>query len=130
MVLWNITVTDITTNSGVPNAKVCIFIEGGIETPPENADYIGYTNTNGVATFEVPSAFYHVGIYASGYTSAYEPHNPPPEWLDVWTAWGAGGAGQDYDFAVTPKDVPSGFKSAISIALPLVAGAILIFVGK
>ena len=129
MVIWNITVTDINTNMGVANASVYLFEGGGGIEPPENASFSATTDANGVATFDVPSAFYRVGIFASGYASAYEPHNPLPEWLDVWTCWGAGGAGHDYDFAVTPKDIPVS-KSAISIALPLVVGAILIFVAK
>lgn len=99
MVLWNITVTNIGSDR-VPNAKVYLFIEGGIQ-PPEQADYTKDT-INGVATFDVPAGFYKVGVIAPGYESAYEPHNPPPEWLNIWTCWGAGGAGYDYDFAVTP----------------------------
>lgn len=99
MVVWNITVTNIGSDS-VPHAKVYLFI-GGVIRSPEEADYTQDT-INGVATFDVPAAFYKVGIIAPGYKSAYEPHNPPEEWKDVWTCWGAGGAGHDYDFAVTP----------------------------
>jgi len=99
MVLWNITVTNIGSDT-VANATVYLFIEGGIQ-PPEQADYTKKT-INGVATFDVPAAFYKVGVIAPNYKSAYEPHNPPEEWLGVWTCWGAGGAPYDYDFAVTP----------------------------
>ena len=129
MVLWNITVTNINTNKGVPNAKVCLFTEGGI-APPEQANYTGYTDTNGVATFDVPAAFYHVGVFASGYDSAYEPHNPPPEWLDVWTCWGAGGTGDNYDFAVTPTAGPNGTKSPLLIALPIMIGTAILLIAK
>ncbi len=105
MVLWNIMVTNIGSDS-VPDAKVCLFI-GGVIRAPEEADYTQDT-INGVAAFDVPAGFYKVGVVAPGYESAYEPHNPPEEWKDVWTCWGAGGAGYDYDFAVTPKIISNG----------------------
>ncbi len=100
MVLWNITVTNIGSDS-VPDAKVYLFTGGGGIEPAEQAAYTKDT-INGVATFDVPADFYRVGIIAPGYESAYEPHNPPEEWKAFWTCWGAGGAGHDYDFAVTP----------------------------
>ncbi len=106
MVSWNISVTDINTGNGVEGAKVCLFIAGGGVEPPENADYTQYTNANGLALFEVPAEFYRVGVFAPGYESAYDPHNPAEEWLGVWTCWGAGGAPYDYDFAVRYVGVP------------------------
>ncbi len=99
MVSWIISVTDIDAGKGVANAKVCLFVGGGI-ADSEPADYTQYTGANGVTVFDCPAGFYHVGVFAAGYESAYEPHDPPTEWLDVWTCWGAGGAGHDYDFAV------------------------------
>ena len=107
MVSWTITVTDIKTNKGVANALVYLFIGGATISPPENANYTGTTDANGAALFEVPQDFYSVGIIAKNYESAYDPHNPPDEWKDVWTCWGAGGAVGIYDFAV--KYVGSGF---------------------
>jgi len=129
MVLWNITVTDITTNMGVANAKVCLLAGGGaLCWPPEQADYTAYTDANGLAAIDVTTGFYRVGIIVEGYESAHDPHNPP-EGCVWWTCTGAGGAGSDYDFAVTPTGVPEPngvAKSPLLVALPLALGAGLI----
>jgi len=111
MVSWTITVTDIETNKGVANAPVYLFIGGGGIVPPENADYSGTTDAYGAAVFDVPQGFYRVGIIAKDYESAHDPHNPPAEWKDVWTCWGAGGTIGIYDFevkyvGVTPPPPP------------------------
>lgn len=129
MVLWNITVTDISTSKGVANANVYLFEGGGGVEPPENASFSTTTDVNGVATFDVPEVFYRVGVFASGYESTYEPHNPPEEWKNVWTCWGAGGAGHEYDFPVKPSAEP-GAKSPLLIALPLAVGAVMVFMAK
>ena len=118
MVLWNIIVTDINTNMGVPNAGVYLFEGSGGVEPPENASFSATTDVNGIATFDVPATLYRVGVFASGYESAYDPHNPPAEWLSVWTCWGFGGAPYDYDFAVRYVGVPP-----LEVDLPVIAGA-------
>ncbi len=107
MVLWNIKVTDITTNRGVANAKVSLIAGGGaLCFPSAQAEYTQYTNTNGIATFNIPSGFYRVGILASGYESAHAPHTPA--YGCEWTCHGAGGArdGDTYNFPVKPTVAP------------------------
>jgi len=135
IISWVITVTDRETNKGVPNAKVYLFSKGGIQ-PPENADYSEVADESGAAHFDVPTGFYHVGIIAIGYESAYDPHNPPDEWKDVWTCWGAGGAGYKYDFQLKkipgyePPEEPKKLNLAIvggfAVALAVIAGVFII----
>ena len=94
-------VYDVDTEQPVQNAVVAVFSGGGGIEPPENAFATEITDVDGNAVFLI-SGFYRVGVYAAGYESAYDPHNPPAEWLNVWTCWGAAGVGQviEYPFAV------------------------------
>jgi hypothetical protein len=88
----------------VPNAKICLFGGGGKTCqPPEEADYTGHTDQSGIATFNVPAAFYIVDVYAEGYESTEAQHTPSEEWKDTWTCCGAGGAGHTYPFKVKKK---------------------------
>jgi hypothetical protein len=101
MVQWTISVTDVDTNTGVANAKVCLFGgSGSMCQNPEEADHTMMTDGNGEATFDV-DGFFIVGIIISGYESAYEPHDPPEDCAYNYAATGAGGAREDtYDFPV------------------------------
>ena len=137
IVSWAITVKDIETDKGVPNAKICLFEGGGkMCQPPEEADYTEFTDANGVAIFNVPVAFYRVDVYVAGYESAQVQHVPSEEWKDVWTCCGAGGAPHTYPFQVKkipgyeppeePKKLNLVIAGGVVVALAVIGGVLII----
>jgi len=95
-----IRIYDVNTGRGIPNKHVYLFPDvGGIE-PPENAQYVGVTDQNGIWRIDNIYGFYRVTVENSGWVAVEGADEPSEEWRSVYSAFGAVGVTRDITYSI------------------------------